>query len=441
MDVFGLYGQSAALRHRVARIDGEVQQCVLQLTRVDVAQPQIVGVAYTYLDRLAERAPQEIAQAHDQLAQVGQLTGGVAHDFNNLLAVILGNLELAEEAIEDGSDLRGFLDPALRATKRGAELTQRLLAFARKQTLRPKSIDLSELVLGMGDLLQRTLGETIEVRISNADELWMCQVDPGQLENALLNLAINARDAMPEGGRLTIETANVESDDGATTSQAKRGSRDYVLLTVSDTGAGMSSEILERAFEPFFTTKGVGQGSGLGLSMVYGFARQSGGRVTIDSGEGQGTTVKLYLPRERGAARPVEEDTANEEPRANGETVLVVEDEPEVRSFIVRFLSGLGYGVLTAADGKGAIAVLAGCSRVDLLLTDMVLPGRMTGVEISQDARRHRPNTKVLFMTGYAQDPVLHQALSDEGVDMLRKPFRKHELAQKVRDALDGHAA
>ncbi len=203
----------------------------------------------------------------------------------------------------------------------------------------------------------------------------------------------------------------------------------------------MSREVLERAFEPFFTTKGVGQGSGLGLSMVYGFARQSGGHVMIDSSQGRGTTVKLHLPRENGAARPTEEEAANEEPRADGETVLVVEDEPDVRSFVVRFLSGLGYRVLAAEDGRGAIAALTKCSRIDLLLTDMVLPGRITGVEISEEARRHHPNTKVLFMTGYAQEAMLHQALSDEGVDMLCKPFQKHELAQKVRDALDGSAA
>jgi len=429
------------VEYRFVRPDGEIRYIIELGELVYDDRGHAIGHAGTIQDMTElKRAEEQLLHAQ-KMEMVGQLTGGVAHDFNNLLAIILGNLELAEDAIEDGSDLRCFLDPALKATKRGAELTQRLLAFARKQTLRPKLTDLSELVLGLGDLLRRTLGEPIEVRISNADKLWLCQVDPGQLENALLNLAINARDAMPEGGTLTIATANVRSDDNSTPPQAGTQLRDYVLLTVSDTGTGMSSDVLERAFEPFFTTKSVGQGSGLGLSMVYGFARQSGGRVTIDSGEGQGTTVKLYLPRERGAARPIEEDTAKEEPRANGETVLVVEDEPEVRSFIVRFLSGLGYGVLTAADGKGAIAVLTGCSRVDLLLTDMVLPGRMTGVEISQEARRHRPNTKVLFMTGYAQDSVLHQALSDEGVDMLRKPFRKHELAQKVRDALDGHAA
>jgi CheY-like chemotaxis protein len=338
---------------------------------------------------------------------VGQLTGGVAHDFNNLLAVILGNAELLAERL--GTDDRQVA-AVMRAAGRGAELTQRLLAFSRHQPLKPRAIDMAGRVAGMTELLTRTLGATIEISVTSAPGLWRASADPGQLENALLNLAINARDAMPEGGRLSISTANASLEPGEIAAllagqapeaalEAAREPGDYVVLSVSDTGTGMNPAVLARVFEPFFTTKDVGQGSGLGLSMVYGFARQSGGFVAIESAPGHGTTVRLYLPRTAVAApAPEARDRAGRLPRGHGETVLLLEDAEDVRELAVAQLEDLGYRVLAAAEAAEAGALLA----------DVIQPGGRFGPAFA-DSTRHNPALKVLFASGYLTEAPMQR--------------------------------
>ncbi len=380
-------------------------------------------------------------QAEEQLCQsqkmeaVGQLTGGVAHDFNNLLVVILLNSEILEDSL-------GATHPSLlavtRAANRGAELTRRLLAFSRKQTLQSNVVDLNAIVAGMTDLLRRTLGETIEIEAVNTNGLWKCEVDPGQLENALLNLAINARDAMPKGGELTIETANIRLDDDYAATQGEVALGDYVRLSVTDSGTGMAPEVIERAFEPFFTTKDVGEGTGLGLSMIYGFIKQSGGHIAITSEVGHGTTVNLYLPKSEGAAQATEEPATQEEPLSRGETVLVIEDDEDVRRLVVNVLSRLGYEVLEAGNGEKALVVLHSVPRVDLLLSDVVLPGGRTGPDIVEVAQGFRPGLKSLFISGYAPREMSHRGRLPDGAALLQKPFTRRDLAQKVRAALDG---
>jgi CheY-like chemotaxis protein len=298
-------------------------------------------------------------------------------------------------------------------------------------------LNLDATVLGMIDLLRRTLGETIELDVVGDAGLWQCVADPGQMENALLNLAINARDGMPTGGKLTIETANARLDDEYAAAQEEVTAGQYVLLAVSDTGVGMAPEVVEKAFEPFFTTKEAGRGSGLGLSMVYGFVKQSNGHIKIYSEPDEGTTVKMYMPRMRGTDRPEAEQPQTGEPRGRGEVVLVVEDDPDVRTLAVTLLRGIGYDALDAPDGASALSLLAGASGVALLLTDVVLPGGMSGSELAREAARLAPGLKVLYMSGYTENAIVHQSRLDEGVKLLQKPFRKADLARRVRDALD----
>jgi PAS domain S-box-containing protein len=381
----------------------------------------------------------QLRQAH-KMEAVGQLTGGVAHDFNNLLTVIIGNLERLERRLRPGQDLERNVAAALRGASRAALLTERLLAFSRRQALSPQVISANKLVVGMSELLRRTLGETISIETVLAGGLWPTFVDANQLENALINLAVNARDAMPEGGRLTIETANSYLDED----YANRHGGDvrpgqYVGIFVSDTGTGMSKEIAAQAFEPFFTTKDAGEGTGLGLSQVYGFIKQSEGHVKIYSEVGQGTTVKLYLPRHLGS---VDEDNdvvrARAIPRARqGETVLVVEDDPDVREYTVEMVGELGYQVLSAADGPSALGLLDDNADVKLLFTDVVLPGGMNGRRLAEQALRRRPMLKVLFTTGYARNAIVHQGRLDPDVDVVFKPFTYSQLAVKIRQALD----
>ena len=417
--------------------DGTVHQVRMTKFPVRDSAGRVIGVGAIGSDVTEQRRTEEQLRQAQKMEAVGQLTGGVAHDFNNLLAVIQGNLELLEDMIGVNTEL---LDPVARATKasrRAADLTQRLLAFSRKQTLQPRFLDLSVLVAGMGELLRRTLGETIEVVAASAGGLWRCEVDPSQLENALLNLAINARDAMPAGGKLTIETGNARLDDDYAAAQAEVEPGQYVLLAVSDTGTGMSPEMAERAFDPFFTTKEVGKGSGLGLSMIYGFVKQSGGHVRIYSEEGEGTTVKIYLPRATHEVAP--EPAAEAKPKApegRGEIVLVVEDDPEVRTLTIVLLQNLGYATLDAQSGLDALAISERARGIDLLLTDVVLPGGMNGRDLATEILSRRPGLPVLYMSGYTQDAVVHHGRLDEGVELLHKPFRKHELAAKVRHAL-----
>ncbi len=410
--------------------------------------------AYVVIGRdiTEHRQREEQLRQAQKMEAVGQLTGGVAHDFNNLLSVILGNLELLDEKLDPDGELTGLVTPAIKAANRGAALTHRLLAFSRKQSLAPKVTDLGELASGMTELLRRTLGETIEVDVVGDHDLWRCEVDHAQLEASLLNLAINARDAMPGGGRLTIETRNVArheigADVGADVGIAPG---DYVMLAVTDTGSGMTAEIAARAFDPFFSTKDVGKGSGLGLSMVYGFVKQSGGHTELDSVEGEGSRFRIYLPRVRVVGFPAADtdtdaadtdtpDTVAEMP-SRGETVLVVEDDADVRSLTVAQLAGMGYAVIEAPDADEAMSFLGSTDRIDLLLTDVVLPGVMSGMELAVEARRRRPDVKVLYMSGYAEDVLARDDESNDGIELLQKPFRKVDLAQKLLSALHGTA-
>lgn len=393
-----------------------------------------------------KQAADDLRQAQEALHQVqkmetvGQLTGGVAHDFNNLLQVITGNLDILLRRLpQDEPRLIRSAENAMAGAKRAAVLTQRLLAFSRRQPLVPSPVEPNKLVAGMSELLHRTLGEIIELETVLASGLWWTEVDANQLENAILNLAVNARDAMPDGGKLTIETANTHIDRSYAGQNAEVSPGQYVLLSVSDTGTGMEPDTLERVFEPFFTTKEVGKGTGLGLSMVYGFVKQSGGHVKVYSELGHGTTVKIYLPRLVRTNSEDDETVRETIPDGEGsETILVCEDDPQVREFSVEMLKELGYSVLEAADGPAALRLLEqGADRVDLLFTDVVLPNGMTGAVLADKARAMRPNLKVLFTTGYARNAIVHHGRLDAGVELLTKPFAYADLAARVREILD----
>ncbi|MCW5718785.1 MAG: response regulator [Bauldia sp.] len=389
---------------------------------------------------LRQSAEERLRQAA-KMEAVGQLSGGIAHDFNNLLTAIGGNVELLARRLgTSNADYTRYIDHAREGVKRAASLTQRLLAFSRRQALQPSEVDANKLISGMSDLLHRTLGEHIEVEVVLGSGVWRTFTDPNQLENAILNLAINSRDAMPEGGRLTIETANSHIDEGYI---AREGLTDikagqYVLVAVSDTGAGMPKEVAERAFEPFFTTKPVGEGTGLGLPMVYGFVKQSGGHAKIYSEAGHGTTVKLYLPRSTAAADDTSARAAAEPQAApgGGETILVVEDDAGVLAFEVESLTSAGYRVIEARTGAEAIARVEQGAEPDLLFTDVVLAGGMNGREVADRVRAVRPGVKVLFATGYTQNAIVHHGRLDEGVQLLSKPFSTRELLTRVAKVL-----
>jgi PAS domain S-box-containing protein len=397
------------------------------------------------LETLVQQKTAELQQNAEALRQaqkmeaVGQLTGGVAHDFNNLLQVIVGNLDtLTRNLPPEMGRLRRATAQAMTGARRAAALTQRLLAFARRQPLDPKPVDANALVRGMSEMLHRTLGEIFQIEIVLGAGLWKTEADPNELESALLNLAINARDAMPDGGKLTIETFNAHLDDAYAALHAEVIPGQYATISVSDTGTGMDAETLSRVFEPFFTTKAQGKGTGLGLSQVYGFVKQSKGHVKLYSEPGEGTTVKIYLPRliSEAAAEDVQEDMPVPEAAA-GETILVVEDDPDVRAYSVESLRELGYQVLEAYNGPAAMEFLKDGHRVDLIFTDVVLPGGMTGADIVKKAREARPGLKALFTTGYSRNAIVHHGRLDKGVQLLTKPFSFEELAAKVRDVLD----
>jgi PAS domain S-box-containing protein len=425
---------SVKLRRR--QPDGKVMDLEFSAIALHSPDQQKMGLLFV-IDDVTERNLLDARLRQSQkMEAIGQMTGGVAHDFNNLLAVILGNLELLEDERTNPSDHAVLLREALGATRRGAQLTRQLLAYSRQQPLEPRSVDIPHLVTDLAGLLQRTLGETISIGVKMADNLWPARIDPNQLENALLNLAINARDAMPDGGRLTIEAENVVLDPQPGDDLAEIIPGPYVLMVVSDTGVGMTAEVRERVLEPFFTTKPVGAGSGLGLSMVYGFVKQSGGHIKIYSEPGHGTSVRLYLPRDHRAV-----DTMPEKPpeplSSGGETILLVEDDSAVGKLTMRMLEGFGYQTLTARDARAALELLERTPHVSLLMSDVMLPNGMNGAVLGREAKRRRPDLKIMLISGYTRDIILHNGSVDEGIHFLAKPFPRAELARKVREVLD----
>jgi PAS domain S-box-containing protein len=377
----------------------------------------------------------QLVQAQ-KMEAIGQLTGGVAHDFNNLLTVILGAVELVSMRVGNQSPESKLLAGATTAALRAAVLTERLLAFARKQPLQPSVVDLGALLSGVEDMLRRTLGETVDIEIVSADDIWLCEVDASQLENAILNLTINARDAMPKGGRLRIEATNVSHHE-AWSAGVERASGDHVRLAVSDDGTGMPPAVLQRAVEPFFTTKETGQGSGLGLSMVFGFVEQSAGHLQLESEPGRGTSATLFFPRTFEQPPAAEAAGPLRSPRGEGQHVLLVEDEPELRALVVEMLESLGYRPLPVENADQALAVIDGGAHVDLLFTDVCLGGGMNGPELAAAVRRTRPTLPVLYSSGYAADALLADGRLAPGVELLSKPYGMGELAQRMVEALE----
>jgi two-component system, NtrC family, sensor kinase len=376
-----------------------------------------------------------------KMEAIGQLTGGVAHDFNNLLTIILGNLEMAKRQLMAWTDvehakLSRRIDNAMQGATRAATLTKRLLAFSRQQTLNPAIIDINRLLSGLADFLQRAIGEHISLEIVGSAGVWPVEADQTELEAAVLNLAVNARDAMPEGGNLTIEASNSYLDEAYCRQNTDARPGQYVQITATDTGAGMTRQTLGRAFEPFFTTKQVGQGTGLGLSQVYGFVKQSGGHVKIYSEVGEGTSVKIYLPRHLGSSAPSADATPAPDRSERGETILVAEDDNDVRAYVVETLQGLGYDVIGTAGAEAALKVLAQNARINLLLTDVVMPGK-DGRRLAREAVERQPGLKVLFMTGYSHNAIVHQGRLDPGVALIQKPLTSDQLAAMVRKVLE----
>jgi signal transduction histidine kinase/ActR/RegA family two-component response regulator len=390
-------------------------------------------------DEAASRAEAE-AQIRQlqKMEAVGQLTGGIAHDFNNMLAIVLGSLDIARRHLmTDRGKAERFIANAMEGAQRGAQLTSRLLAFSRQQPLEPRALDTNELVRDMSDLLRRSIGENIRLESVLALDLWRTFADASQLESAVINLCVNSRDAMPNGGTLSLATANVHLDEAYAAENVDARPGDYVAIAVTDTGSGMSSEVLARAFDPFFTTKITGKGTGLGLSQVYGFVKQSEGHVKIESHVGKGTSVRVYLPRYLGAEQPpVAAPREIQTPRVNHETVLVVEDEERVRSMTVEALRNLGYAVLAAEGAQQALDLLEGGTTPHLLFTDVVMPG-MNGGALAARIQEKQPAVKVLYTTGYSRDTPLHDGILDRGAAFLPKPFTIDQLAAKIRSTLD----
>ncbi|WP_447769798.1 response regulator [Pseudomonas kilonensis] len=384
------------------------------------------------------RHNEEALRQSQKMEAVGQLTGGIAHDFNNMLTGIIGSLELLRRRLARGrtEDLDSLIDLGVTSANRAAGLTHRLLAFSRRQSLDSKAVQMNTLVLSMGELLQRSLNESIRLDMRLDEQLWVAEADPNQLESALLNLVLNARDAMPNGGNLVVQTCNQHLDADFTDAYTNLEPGDYVVLSVQDSGCGMPEAIIGRAFDPFFTTKPIGQGTGLGLSMIYGFSKQSRGHVTIDSEVDKGTTVNLYLPRFRGEEIHEPQVTTPHAPYAqDGETVLIVEDDPAVRVLVSAVLSELGYAFVEAADANSAIPILQSGQRIDLLISDVGLPG-MNGRQLAEIGRQIRPDLRVLFITGYAEHAAVRGGFLDPGMQMITKPFTFDLLTAKVREMI-----
>ncbi|MBP5942932.1 MULTISPECIES: ATP-binding protein [Pseudomonas] len=429
---------SAALRGR--RRQYEARDRLIDLSE---SERRLQSTLETLEQQVEERTAQlrhneEALRQSQKMEAVGQLTGGIAHDFNNMLTGIIGSLELIRRRLARGrtEDLDSLIDLGVTSANRAASLTHRLLAFSRRQSLDSKAVQMNSLVLSMGELLQRSINESIQLEMRLDEKLWVAEADPNQLESALLNLVINARDAMPEGGKLVVETSNQVLHREFTVAYPNLEPGDYVMLSVTDNGSGMPQSVISRAFDPFFTTKPIGQGTGLGLSMIYGFSKQSRGHVSIDSEVDQGTTVRLYLPRYRG--QELEQPTCDiqQSPHAiDGETVLIVEDDPAVRVLVSAVLSELGYAFVEAADADGAVPILNSTQRIDLLISDVGLPG-MNGRQLAEIGRQYRPELKILFITGYAEHAAVRGGFLDSGMQMITKPFTFDLLTAKVREMI-----
>ncbi|MGY4287897.1 PAS domain S-box-containing protein [Bradyrhizobium sp. LM2.7] len=426
---FEYRGRDAAGRVRHFSVNGQP---------VFSADGRFIGYRGSATDLTEQHETEERLRQSQKMDAIGQLTGGVAHDFNNVLTVITGTIEIIQEGLADKPDLAAIAQLIDDAAARGAEITSQLLTFARRQPLEPREIDVNALVVETAKLLKPILGGNVEIVTRFVDDAWPAMADPSQLSSAIVNLAVNARDAMPGGGRLTLETANWEFDgaDGAGDGDATRGA--FVMVAVADTGHGIPADIRDRVFEPFFTTKGVGRGTGLGLSMVYGFAKQSGGTVAIESEEGRGTVMRLFLPRSAGGA-PARTGTVQAPAAARGhETILVVEDDPLVQGYVIAQLGSLGYRTLAAGDGATALALVEQGAKFDLLFTDIIMPGGMNGQELAAAVRRLRSGMRVLYTSGYTDNALDHEGHLDPGVALLRKPYRKSDLSLRIREVLAG---
>ncbi|MEB0107963.1 ATP-binding protein [Pseudomonas sp. MH9.3] len=429
---------SAALRGR--RRQYEARDRLIDLSE---SEQRLQSTLETLEQQVEERTAQlrsneDALRQSQKMEAVGQLTGGIAHDFNNMLTGIIGSLELLRRRIARGKldDLDSLIDLGVTSANRAAGLTHRLLAFSRRQSLDPKPVEINQLVNSMGELLQRSINESIALDMRLSGPLWTAEADPNQLESALLNLVLNARDAMPGGGRLTVETANRHLDSVFTAAYGTLQPGDYVELSVSDTGCGIPDSVIGRVFDPFFTTKPIGQGTGLGLSMIYGFARQSRGHVTIHSEVGKGTTVSLFLPRFAGEIAAQEATNPTLLPYANaGETVLIVEDDPAVRVLVSAVLKELGYGFVEAVDAVTAVPIIESEQRIDLMISDVGLPG-MNGRQLAEIGRQIRPGLKVLFITGYAEHAAVRGGFLDPGMQLITKPFTFDLLTAKVREMI-----
>jgi signal transduction histidine kinase/CheY-like chemotaxis protein len=447
------YGIEAAVKGALAPVATAIAVGLLLLLPRMLMMPTNVQLqqAYAALEeevrqrRSAEamvKRFQEIEATEAQVRQaqrmeaIGQLTGGVAHDFNNILTVITGSIEMLADAVKHRRDLVPITRMISAAAQRGAELTQHLLAFARRQPLQPRSTDVNTMVIDAARLLRPTLGEHIEIESMLAHDAAPALIDPSQLSTAILNLALNARDAMPDGGKLTLETKNVVLDENyaAMNSDVKPGN--YVMIAVSDTGTGIPPNLLDKVFEPFFTTKEVGKGSGLGLSMVYGFVKQSNGHIKIYSEEGHGTTVKLYLPEAVGVPDAPAAETGISGAAHGDEAILIVEDDALVRDYVVTQIGRLGYRTLAASNASEALAVIDGPERIDLLYTDVIMPGGMNGRQLAAEALKRRPQLKVLYTSGYTENAIVHHGRLDPGVLLLPKPYLSSDLARMIRTAL-----
>jgi signal transduction histidine kinase len=398
----------------------------------------LVGAVMVYRNVTEARQTERALRQSQKLDAIGKLTGGVAHDFNNILTVITGTIDILSDGLTDRPPLAAIAKMIDEAATRGAELTQQLLAFARRQPLEPRAVDPNVLILEAVRLLRPTLGEQIEVESMLEDKVWHATADLSQLNTTLLNLAVNARDAMPNGGKLTLETANVVLDEAYQQGNPEAKSGSYVMIAVSDTGHGIPEALIDKVFEPFFTTKDVGKGTGLGLSMVYGFVKQSGGHIKIYSEVGHGTTIKIYLPRAHASLDALSPAVAQAPDLPGGnETVLVVEDDALVRDYVVAQLRSLGYATVAAANAADALRQVEAGARFDLLFTDVIMPGGMNGRELAEQVARRRPGIKVLYTSGYTENAIVHHGRLDPGIALLNKPYRKKDLAEKLRQVLD----